>query len=224
MGFGTLFIGYFLFLNISYYEYTDVICALVMLMGLIRLSRYNREFSAASAICGLFSVMSVLQFIEAIFTTLGMPILTGLTDALSTIRYLVIGILTSVILLGIARIARQVDHATLENRARVLIPFVAGIYALATLGNLFPSWYSPYIILALILIQLLITVIVLINIYRSYMGICLSGDNSAAPPPPEEDSKFGFVNEMRRQKRESDLEYSEAKRKKAQAKSNKKRK
>ena len=99
MGFGTLFIGYFLFLNISYYEYTDVICALVMLMGLIRLSRYNREFSAASAICALFSVMSVLQFIEAIFTTLGMPILTGLTDTLSTIRYLVIGILSSVILL-----------------------------------------------------------------------------------------------------------------------------
>ena len=224
MGFGTLFIGYFLFLNITYYEFTDLICALVMLMGLIRLSKYNREFSAASAICALFSVMSLVQFIEVIFDTLGMPIMTGIRDSLTSVRYAIIGALSAIILLGIAKIAKQVDHRPLARQAGTLIPFVSGIYTLALLGDLFPNWFPIYVESALVLIQLVITAVVLITLYRAYMGICLSGDNNAAPPPPDEDSKFGFVNEMRRQKNERDLEYAESKQKKAQAKNNKKRK
>ena len=47
MGFGTLFIGYFLLLNIAYYTFTDIISALVMAMGLYKLSSVNRGFGYA---------------------------------------------------------------------------------------------------------------------------------------------------------------------------------
>ena len=223
MGFGTLFIGYFLFLNITYYEFTDLICALVMLTGLIRLSKYNREFSAAAAICAAFSLISLVQFIEVIFDTLGMPILKGMRDSMTSVRYAIIGVLSAIILLAIAKIARQVDHLPLARRAQSLIPFVSGIYAMALLGDLFPNWFPVYVESALVLIQLVITAVVLVTLYRAYMGICLSSDNNASPPPPDEESKFGFVNEMRRQKNERDLEYAKEKVRRAKKNNNKKR-
>jgi hypothetical protein len=41
MGFGMLFIGYFLLINITYFEYTDIIAAMLMLMAAYKLSFVN---------------------------------------------------------------------------------------------------------------------------------------------------------------------------------------
>ena len=64
MGFGTLFIGYFLLLNITFYEFTDVIAGVIILFGLYKLmgnSRYFKlpcYFSISFAIFGLFNRIS----------------------------------------------------------------------------------------------------------------------------------------------------------------------
>ena len=46
MGFGTLFIGYFLLLNITMPGVSDIIATLVMLLGLYRLQMVNGKFKA----------------------------------------------------------------------------------------------------------------------------------------------------------------------------------
>ena len=62
MGFGILFIGYFLFLNIAAPAYTDAIGAVLMLWGLWKLSRLNKPFrygmiaAAALTVFGLFEL------------------------------------------------------------------------------------------------------------------------------------------------------------------------
>ena len=65
MGFGTLFFGYFLLLNITYYSFTDLIAALIAAMGLYKLSSVNRPFKNgfyASVIFGFIGYM-VLQIL-----------------------------------------------------------------------------------------------------------------------------------------------------------------
>ena len=59
MGFGTLFIGYFLLLNLTYYGFTDVIAASVMLLGLYKLSPVNKYFRAAALSSGVFLAFSL---------------------------------------------------------------------------------------------------------------------------------------------------------------------
>ena len=62
MGFGTLFIGYFLLLNLTYYGFTDLIAAAVLLLGLYRLSRINKHFLAASVVAVLFLIFGFAEF------------------------------------------------------------------------------------------------------------------------------------------------------------------
>ena len=211
MGFGTVFVGYVLLLNISYFTLTDIIAALVMLMGFIRLSRFNREFSACCALAGLFSALSLLEFIEEICVMFDARanFLSGIGSALSMTRYALIGILTSVMLLGIVRIAKEVDHAPLAKRAERLIPFVGVTYILLLLADsplitLIPT-VSAYIMFALILIQLVVAIITLATVYKAYMGICMPGDEN----PETKKSRFGFVNEMREREDELRREFTE---------------
>ena len=223
MGFGTVFVGYFLLLNISYFGFTDIIASLVMLMGFIRLSRFNREFLATAAIAGLFTAISLLEFVDAVSAMFypSFTLLSGIGDALSMVRYAVIGIMSAVMLLGIVRLAKEVDHAPLMARAKALIPFVSISYTLALLADspimmLIPS-YSAYIMFAVILVLIVVTVTVLITVYKAYMGICMPGDEN----PETEKSRFGFINEMRKREEERKLEFAEDELKKFEKKARK---
>ena len=40
MGFGILFCGFFLLLNVFWFQYTDLLSALILLYGLYKLSRF----------------------------------------------------------------------------------------------------------------------------------------------------------------------------------------
>ena len=62
MGFGILFIGYFLILNLTYYGLTDVIAAAVMLLGLYNLSGYNKYFKWAFIATSVFLALSLGEF------------------------------------------------------------------------------------------------------------------------------------------------------------------
>ena len=43
MGFGLLFIGYFFLLNLTYFEYTDLLGALVMFLAFYKLQTVNKR-------------------------------------------------------------------------------------------------------------------------------------------------------------------------------------
>ena len=69
MGFGTLFIGYFLILNITYYSFTDIIAALIMLLGLYKLSTVNKHFKLGTYSCIGFSCFALVELITQLIIT-----------------------------------------------------------------------------------------------------------------------------------------------------------
>ena len=89
MGFGLLFIGYFLLLNLTYYGYTDLICALVMFMALYKLQSVNKYFRFALIPTGLFGAVGMVELFDVLLSTLGIGI-DSITNYIASSRYLLI--------------------------------------------------------------------------------------------------------------------------------------
>ena len=223
MGFGILFIGYFLLLNnVSYYMLTDVISALLMLMAFYKLAYLNRGFSLGFIFCSIFSLFGAFEFIsEAMrmfnFVSLGATFIS----VVGMIRYLLICLSTVFMLIGARDIAREVDLNALALRCHrgIILTFI--IYALniiwqtsSLLGfapNVKFMALSGYII---ILATLILVIMNLVSVYGCYMHICMPSDNAKG----EKKSRFSFVNAFRAHEEEKRREYTEYKLDKLNAK------
>ena len=118
MGFGTLFIGYFLLLNLTYYGFTDVIAAAVMLLGLYRLAPVNKYFSYSVIASAVFLLFSFGEFGMSVYEMFYRPISsTTLISSMSVIRSLIIAALTVLMLKGIEEIAREVELEDMPRKA-----------------------------------------------------------------------------------------------------------
>ena len=102
MGFGTLFIGYFLILNLTYFGYTDTIAALIMMLGLYRLSSVNRDFKFSMVFSIAYALIGTVELFEAVYSMFNPSFNTDvLVSYVAPFRYLAIGFLTAFMLLGI---------------------------------------------------------------------------------------------------------------------------
>ena len=68
MGFGTLFIGFFLLLNVMDSSFTDLISALVMALAFYKLSFINRDFKYAYRACYAMILVGVAELFVAIYS------------------------------------------------------------------------------------------------------------------------------------------------------------
>ena len=209
MGFGTLFIGYFLLLNLTYYGFTDLIAAAVMLLGLYKLSKVNRYFFASMIAAIVFLVFSFGEFGIATYEIFMKPINSpNLISLMSIMRSLTIGMLTVLILRGIEDVAKEVDIEDLPTKASRLI-IITGVTYSAWIILESPLALDNYVLGVLSLITILATIALLIVnltiIYSCYMRICMPGDEKIGDKP----SKFAFVNEYRARKAERDKEAAE---------------
>lgn len=197
MGFGTLFIGYFFLINISYYAYTDVIAGMVMLLGLYKLSSVNESFSrgAISAIG-----FSVLGFSELVLTFISMfgsfSWLNTSMPYVSAIRFALIFVLSYFTLCGISDVSREVDATALHRTAKASIPLTAiflayALFELPFIGALFGK-IAHYIFFVLLLSVVMFIISFLITIYKAYMQICMPEDLKKTAKK----SKFKFINNM----------------------------
>ena len=210
MGFGTLFIGYFLLLNLTYYSFTDVIAAAVMLLGLYRLSPVNKYFKAAAVCTCVFLVFSLGEFgiatYELFFRRISSPILVSV---MSIVRCLAVGALTVTMLKGIEAVAREVEVEELPKKASRLAIATVVIYALWIILEA-PLSFDSYLLAVLSLITILVTIALLIVnltvIYSCYMRICMPGNEDITREKP---SRFAFVNEYRKRKSERETELAE---------------
>lgn len=208
MGFGTLFIGYFLLLNLTYYGFTDVIAASVMLLGLYKLSPVNKFFKAAAVCSGVFLVFSLGEFgiatYEIFFRQLNTPLFISV---MSILRCLVISTLTVLMLKGIESVAREVELENLPVKASRLAVVTIVIYSLWILLEAPISFIDDYVLAVLSLLTILATIaLMIINltvVYSCYMKICMPGNEDISKEKP---SHFAFVNEYRRRKAERDAE------------------
>ena len=217
MGFGILFIGYFLLLNnVSYYMLTDVISALLMLLAFFKLAYLNRGFSLGFIFCSIFAAFGAFEFISEamrMFNILSLG--ASFISIVGMIRYLLICLTTVFMLIGARDIAREVDLNALAVRCHkgVILTFI--IYALniiwqtSSLLGFSPSVrfmaLSGYII---ILATLILVIMNLISVYGCYMHICMPGEDKSGA---SKKSRFSFVNAFRAHEDEKRREYTEYK-------------
>ncbi len=210
MGFGTLFIGYFLLLNLTYYGFTDVISASVMLLGLYKLSPVNKYFKAATVCSGVLLAFAIGEFgvatYEMFFRQLNSPVFVSI---MSIARCLAVGTLTFLILKGIESVSKEVEVEHLPTKASKLAIATVVIYTLWIVLEAPLSFVDDYVLAVLSLLTILATIALLIInlsvIYSCYMMICMPGNENIAKEKP---SRFEFVNEYRRRKAEREEELS----------------
>ena len=228
MGFGTLFIGYFLLLNVTYYTFTDIIAALVMAMGLYKLSSVNRQFKGAFFSSIAFAAIGLVELVCQVYTMFIPNKDAIILDYTGIPRYLIITVLTTFVLLGIENVADEVGLSELSKRAKITVPFSFAIFAILSilsihaLGNIIDVKILSVVTVLMLLSSFIMIIINLVTIYSSYMRICMpeDKDNDVIDKP----SKFEFVNKYREHTAEKQREYAEYKLNKLREKNQKKKK
>ena len=223
MGFGTLFTGYFLVLNVTYFGYTDLIAALIMTLAFYKLWNINREFRMALGFALTLAVIGFAELIEAALSTFVPAINSEIfLSYVAPLRHLIIGLLTAFMLLGIKSVAQEVGVFVLESRARMLLPFCYTVFAAETvlefpiLAQLIPTKALTVISTLLLLSEFILVILNLAAIYTAYMKICMPEDVDNNPQNKE--SRFGFVNKFRAHEQEKRREYADYKLQKFQNK------
>ena len=217
MGFGTLFIGFFLLLNITYYAFTDIIVGLVILLALNKLSSVNPYFKWAIIPTAIFSLLGLCELFVEVYTMFFEKLdLTVYHYITGSARYLLLGAFIFLILLGIESVANEVDLPKVSRKARVLIPFSLSVLSFGVIFELpiLSLWFDVYTVTALGMLVLIgVILIVILNlslIYTCYMAICMPEDLVRKPKK----SKFEFVNKFREHEDKKEQEYIEYKRNK----------
>ena len=207
MGFGTLFIGYFLLLNITYYTFTDVIAGMIMLLGLYKLGTVSKHFRVPAWCAVAFSVFGfaelAISIVDMLFTTLLNNNL--LVSGLAIGRSIIIAVLTLNMLQAMYAIAVELDVGKVPLKCRTMAIWTMLLYGAEILfetpfiSNLIPDGASAVVYLVIIIGMIVVVISNLTIIYSCYMQICMPEDLVEKPQRP---SRFAFVNEYRRRKAE----------------------
>ena len=214
MGFGILFIGYFLNLNFAYYQFTDAIAAIIMLYALYKLSYLNRGMKLAARVAMLYAVLGIFELAVAgleMFYIIDHNALLYFISAV--LRNMIIGVLTASMLYGMRDVAREVGLNALGERCVRLFSMTVVLYPVLALlecgelGSFIDVRVLVYASVIAIFLTLILTVLVLATIYSCYMRICMPEDEDM----PEKESKFKLVNAFRRHEEEKQREYQEYK-------------
>ena len=211
MGFGTLFFGYFLLLDIAYYLITDVIAASIMAYALSKLSSLNRGFKAALVASLVFLAFSVLEFgygaYEMLFTPPDNP--TLITYG-AIARNVIICILTLTALEGMREVSAEVGLNLLSKKCRISAYAALPVYVLAIIAETpsLLSWATTYVAVVIgvssMLITLVFVIVNLATIYACYSGICMPEENESksSSKTKKEGVKESFRDAYRRQREE----------------------
>ncbi len=230
MGFGTLFLGYFLLLNIYYYSFTDLIVALVIAIALQKLSTVNVPFKKAFYVSLGFAAVGLLElvlgFLDMFIPTLDIANILPYVDIP---RYIVLAVLTLLIFSGIESVANEVGLPIIATRAHISMIFSLIVYFLsAVLAVPLTSTFIPLKALATagVIVQFSTFFIVSLNlyvIYKAYARICMPED-AYDDDEEEAPSRFEFINRHREHTKKREQEYAEYKLEKMKEKASRKKK
>ena len=222
MGFGTLFIGYFFLVNISYFAYTDIISAMVMLIGLYQLSGVNRQFRYASYASAAFAFFALAEIALALTDALISPAwVSTAMPYLGAVHYLFIFIITIFVFRGIEQVAMEVEAYPLSKSAKAAVPLSA-IFAVASVFEIpyFAGWLgaaAAYVYFAILLAVVISVLSNLITVYKAYMQICMPDEEKKKKKP----SRFKFMDKFYDSIERGSREYAEYKQGKKKEKNKK---
>ena len=215
MGFGTFFIGYFFLVNISYFEYTDIISAMIMLLGLYSLSKFNRGFKTGFVFNAVFALFAFAELIIAAINLFDPYALGGISaTAFAIPRYSLIFGITVSVLIGINELSKEVEAYELARFSGKIIPWCT-VYLISAICEIpkFSELLGPamaYVYAAAIIGHLAIVATALIAIYKAYATICMPEELEGKTKK----SNFEFINRMNEREERKNLEYADYKIKK----------
>lgn len=230
MGFGLLFIGYFVATLMSINmagPFIRVIGYGIVFVAASKLSGYNRNFrllQIASALMGALSILisasTVTNFLydELIISS---SIFTGAYQTvIGHVETVMSFMFATVMLYAIRSIAIETEDDKISMNAIRNFVFMC-IYMLLYVVTCLPFAYTKYFGMPTLLIQLAYVILNLILIFTCYTRICDEGDVDMNRKP----SRFAFINKMRaeldaREEKalESQARYVEEKRQKRESK------
>ena len=215
MGFGILFIGYFLFLNVTYPGFTDLISGLLVLYAFYKLIPINKYFRMSVIPAAIFSVFGLFELTVELMAMIGINI-SAISTYLAAPRFIITGIISITMLMGLWEVAREVDVPETKSRVKVARPMtyvafpLCAILEFPAITGLIPDGLPIAIVSTVaLLFVFFVTIYNLTAIYSAYMRICMPEDiDNEVPIKP---SRFGFVNKFREHEAEKQREYQEYK-------------
>ncbi len=215
MGFGVLFIGYFLLLNFANAALTDAVAAALILYGLSSLAPINREFKLSSRIALGFLIIGALELVLMLLDKLFFIAVPDLaTTAVGALKYLSVGAFSFVMLRAMRNVCREVRLLPLSYKCEqvaILVLPIYGVFLLLEIFGLvgiFDAKIMATVAAVCIVCSLVLTVMVLYLIYSCYAKICMPGDKGEKSEEKRQ-SKIGFVNAFRAHEEEKQREYAE---------------
>ena len=216
MGFGILFLGYFvgLIIGLGYLSVFRVAGAVMTTVAALKLRRYDRKFDLlliASIInLAFYGVKSVMDLL----VLLGMMSGEGIVQtAMLFLHYPITFGFHVCLLIGIRSIAKDTDSQSIFFGATRNIVF-HGIVFVFQIVTLLPVKILNNLSVLAIIFHLVLTIFDLVLIFRSYAQICDEDDVEMEQKP----SRFAFVNRMRKEMEERRLEADREREEKKQQK------
>ena len=215
MGFGILFVGYFLFLNVTYPGFTDLISGLLILYSFYKLVPINKYFRMSIIPAVVFSVFGLFELVVELMAMVGVNI-SEISIYLAAPRFIITGIISITMLMGLWEVASEVDVPETKGRVKVARPLtyiafpLCAILEFPVITNIIPDGLPIAIVSTLsLLFVFIVTIYNLTAIYSAYMRICMPDDvdHDVKVKP----SRFGFVNKFREHEAEKQREYQEYK-------------
>jgi len=222
MGFGVLFAGYFLILNIAYFLITDVIAAAMMALGLSKLAYLNRGFKAAFTCSIVFLVFSIIEFgfgaYEMLFSYTAAPELVSYG---AIARNVLLCILSFTAFDGMREVSKEVELDELAKRSRC-VAFLAlpvFIFAIVAETPVFFAHISPYVAAVISVAAMLATIAYhifgLTVIYKCYANIFIpENDDEQHNSSNKKKKNETFAEAYRRQRDDRQAAKAQMKKKK----------
>jgi len=214
MGFGLLFIGYFVatLMTINKFgAYIRVIGYAIVAFSASKLNKYNRTFTYLSFSAILMIAVSLLLALSDIMTLFSINSVFVGNSFISIMGYVEMFfslIFNAVMLYCIRSIAIETDVSKIAVGAIRNLIFICIYYVLTLIGMLpfdFAKEYSVYFSAPVLILYFVWIILNLVLIFSCYSRICDENDIDMVRKP----SRFAFVNKMREESEQRQREAAE---------------
>ncbi|MCQ2413948.1 MAG: hypothetical protein MJ082_04025 [Clostridia bacterium] len=200
MGFGVLTVACILLLNISWFSYTDALCAILLLWGLNKLRVFNRPMRGAFGFALGFLAIGVLELVSEGAALFGAENLFGDgAVAVNIARHLALQGTIIFSLLGVRSLALEVGIRRLASRCErtlvfpVLLALLCSVLELPVVAERTDVKTTAVIAGVTVLLFVAAQILHALTFFRANMSICMPEDVDM----PEKPSRFKFVNDFR---------------------------
>ena len=224
MGFGILFLGYFLTLNFEYRGVNvppDFLGYIIMIAACFKLSPYSVNFKKT-----IYSVipLTVLSFgitVMEVMSAINSSFVFNYIADIRNIKYLLMVVMNYFLLSSLVDISKEVGRYKITNKCRrniIITTILIFTVMILTLPFDFPYKDSISIMATIVLLNFAV-LLNSVQIFSCYMWICYEGDEDMPMREPKDP-----LSKMIYKTKEENAKYKEEKEQKEQHKKRKKKK